>query len=214
LPGSFVLRRVTSFALVCGIGLSAAGCSNSPLTNADSYREAFSRTPDIFTVPEWAKSNRADNVNLGPTGPVGPDDLVSADGACAAKPEAAQAAAPQPEAAAPQQAASAPMPDRLEPTTPGSFTPTVSGGVALAMTECEVVRRAGQPSNVAIGADPKGGRKVTLTYASGPWPGIYQFESGRLKVIEAAPQAAKPAAKKQPAKRPAKTSGSQRIYVQ
>ena len=205
------MRRLSTFGLVCGIGLSAAGCSNSPLMNADSYREAFSRTPDIFTVPEWAKSNRADNVKLGPSGPVAPEDLVSADGQCAAKAETAQASAPSPEVAAQQQAAAAPLPDRLEPAAPGTFTPTISGGIALAMSECEVVRRAGQPSNVAISADPKAGRKVTLTYASGPWPGIYQFESGRLKVIEAAPAPAKPA-KKPPAKRSKSASGA-RVYV-
>ena len=198
------MRRLSSFGFACALGVSVAGCSNSPLMNADSYREAFSRTPDIFTVPEWAKSNRADNVKLGPAGPVAPDDLVSADGQCAAKAETAQAAAPQPEAA--------PLPDRLEPAAPGSFTPTVSGGIALAMSECEVVRRAGQPGNVAISADPKGARKVTLTYASGPWPGIYQFESGRLKVIEAAPAPAKPV-KKPPAKRSKSASGT-RVYVQ
>jgi hypothetical protein len=203
------LRRLSSIGFACALGVSVAGCSSSPLMNADSYREAFSRTPDIFTVPEWAKSNRADNVKLGPTGPVAPDDLVSADGQCAAKAETAQAAAPQPEAAQQQ---AAPLPDRLEPATPGSFTPTVSGGIALAMSECEVVRRAGHPGNVAISADPKGARKVTLTYVSGPWPGVYQFESGRLKVMEAAPAAAKPV-KKPPAKRSKSASGS-RVYVQ
>ena len=61
------------------------------------------------------------------------------------------------------------------------------GGIALGMTECEVVRRAGLPDNVNIGAGEKGERKVVLTYLSGTWPGIYTFDAGRLKVIDRAP---------------------------
>ena len=61
----------------------------------------------------------------------------------------------------------------------------MSGGIALGMTECQAVRRAGTPSNVAIGAGDRGERKVVLTYLSGPWPGIYTFRDGRLKEIDA-----------------------------
>ena len=55
------------------------------------------------------------------------------------------------------------------------------------MTECEAVRRAGQPTNVDIGADTKGERKVVLTYLTGGRPGIYTFAAGRLKQIDRAP---------------------------
>ena len=90
------------------------------------------------------------------------------------------------------------------------------------MTECQAVQRAGTPSNVAISATEKGERKVVLTYLSGPWPGIYTFTDGRLKVVEVAPdqpKPAKPAPKKTPKKKPtttAKTAGheSERTYVQ
>ena len=78
------------------------------------------------------------------------------------------------------------------------------------------MRRAGQPSNVHIGAGDKGGRKVVLTYLAGPWPGIYTFESGRLQIIDAAPEQpkpAKPAPKKKPKGTP-KTATSGRVTVQ
>ena len=73
----------------------------------------------------------------------------------------------------------------------------VPGGVALGMTECQVVARAGQPGQIDIGAD-EAGRKVVLTYMSGPWPGIYTFSGGRLKVVDrvAQPEPPKPARKK------------------
>jgi len=107
------------------------------------------------------------------------------------------------------------MPATLEPGAP-----PVLGGIALGMSECEAVRRAGQPSNVLISVGDKGERKVVLTYLSGPWPGIYTFASGRLKVIDAAPEQAKPKKappKKKKAPKRAKSASHQsgeRIYVQ
>jgi hypothetical protein len=82
----------------------------------------------------------------------------------------------------------------------GSDAP-ILGGVALGMAECQVVRRAGAPSNVAISAAENNERKTVLTYAGGNWPGVYTFVSGRLKVIDALPEAQKPkpVAKKKPA---------------
>ena len=88
---------------------------------------------------------------------------------------------------------------RLEPTS----GPLASGGIALGMTECQTVQRAGAPSNVAISAGEKGERKVVLTYLSGPWPGIYTFAGGRLNVVERAPEQPKPA-KAAPQKTPKK----------
>jgi hypothetical protein len=61
------------------------------------------------------------------------------------------------------------------------------GGIALGMSECDVVRRAGLASNVNISASDRGERKVVLTYLSGTWPGIYTFGAGRLKVVDRAP---------------------------
>jgi hypothetical protein len=73
------------------------------------------------------------------------------------------------------------------------------------MTECDTVRRAGLPSNVNIGAEAKGDRRVVLTYLSGPWPGIYTFDAGRLKEIDRAPEPpAPPKVQKKKAKKAVK----------
>ena len=63
----------------------------------------------------------------------------------------------------------------------------VAGGIALQMTECDVVRRAGPVEKIDIGSDERGERAVTLTYLRGPWPGVYRFTGGRLVSIERAP---------------------------
>jgi hypothetical protein len=80
------------------------------------------------------------------------------------------------------------------------------GGIALQMTECEVVGRAGTPENVELGTTDRGERAVTLTYNNGPRPGIYRFAAGRLYAIERVaepPEPAKPAKPKKPtAKKP------------
>lgn len=83
------------------------------------------------------------------------------------------------------------------------------GGVGLGMTECQVVARTGQAGQVDIGADDKGERKVVLTYMSGPWPGIYTFSAGRLKMVDRVvqPEPVKPAKKKA---RSPKTASSNR----
>ena len=64
-------------------------------------------------------------------------------------------------------------------------------GVALAMTECQVVQLVGNTDRVEIGAEA-GRRSVTLTYMSGARPGIYRFLDGRLTSMERveAPQTA------------------------
>jgi len=78
------------------------------------------------------------------------------------------------------------------------------GGIALEMTECEVVSRAGTPENVELGTTDRGERLVTLTYTGGPRPGIYRFTGGRLSAIERGqePPPEPPKAKKPPAKKP------------
>ena len=79
-----------------------------------------------------------------------------------------------------------------------------AGGIALQMTECEVVRRAGAPENIQVGTTDQGERAVTLTYNNGPRPGIYRFSGGRLYAIERTqePPPEPQKAKKPPAKKP------------
>jgi hypothetical protein len=103
---------------------------------------------------------------------------------------------------------SAPPPDRLQPEGGLGVMPSgpaLLGGIGLGMTECQVVRRAGTPSNLSIGSDKKGDRMVVLSYLEGNWPGIYHFQSGRLKEVDAAPGQVQPAEKtKTKAKRKAR----------
>jgi hypothetical protein len=60
--------------------------------------------------------------------------------------------------------------------------------IALDMTECDVVKRAGHPERVEFSTNDRGERTVTLTYLQGARPGIYRFTAGRLTSIERAPE--------------------------
>ena len=78
----------------------------------------------------------------------------------------------------------------------------LGGGVALGMSECDVVFRAGQPSSAQIGSLPNGDRTAVLTFDAGPRAGIYHFQRGALQEMDGVPMAAAPpqAVKKRPAK--------------
>jgi hypothetical protein len=75
------------------------------------------------------------------------------------------------------------------------------------MTECDVVRRAGAPEQLQVGADERGERAVVITYIRGPRPGIYRFAAGRLTSIERAPEPppSRPAPKSRSSKKPARS---------
>lgn len=128
----------------------------------------------LMRKPDWATfSSGRNDLALRP---VTNADLVNADGQCAAAPEQA--------------------------TEPGDTVATpFGGGIALRMTECEVVQRAGPVEKLDIGADERGERTVVLTYLQGPSPGVYRFAGGRLVAIERTPAPAKP--QKPTAKKPA-----------
>jgi hypothetical protein len=90
----------------------------------------------------------------------------------------------------------------LEPTAAAgeaapAAAPTPPGTASLGMTECEVVRRVGQPQRVEIGNDDRNERTVVITYLQGVRPGIYRFRAGRLVSIERAPEQPKPEKKPQ-----------------
>jgi hypothetical protein len=229
-------RAVSRLALIlcaAGLALAVAGCKNSLQIFPDSGDERwFSKPVDIFHKPDWAVASSGDvSAPLSPTKPVAPEDLVAADGRCAphAAPPPAPAAASAPPPDRPVGSAAgdlsrAPMPAAtLATATQEPGAPPVLGGVALGMSECEVVRRAGAPGNVDIGVGDQGSRKVVLTYLSGPWPGIYTFSAGRLKVVDAvaAPPAPPPEpaktkktkAKKKPVKPTTATREIDRVYV-
>jgi hypothetical protein len=218
-------RVVTRIALVCVAALAVAACKNSAqVFESNNDGGWFSKPIDMFATPDWAKGTGSNKpVTLGPSGPVAAEELVGSDGRCgtpvveAAPPAPAAEAAPadRPVGSVAGDLASAPMPaatpasanpNAAQPDLPPG-APQIMGGVALGMSECDVVRRAGLAGNVNIGAGEKGERKVVLTYLSGTWPGIYTFDGGRLREIARAPEpppSAKPPVKKKNAKKPVK----------
>jgi hypothetical protein len=119
--------------------------------------------------------------------PVGPGDLVDAQGMCAA----AAPAAP----AAPAQGSEA------GPVAPPVAGPAAAGPVGLEMTECEVVAAVGPPQSVNIASDEHGTRKVTMIFMGNERAGTYDFVGGRLKSLERGPEppAPPPQQKKKPA---------------
>jgi hypothetical protein len=188
--------------------LAVAGCKNVSGVFTDQNDGGwFSKPTEFFTKPEWSKATTVNNAAFVYSGPVGPDDLVGPDGRCGvtvAVPGPAQDSAQPPADRAVGSVAGdlagTPMPAgavAVNPPEPGA--PTVVGGIALGMTECQVVQRAGTPGNVSGGTGEKGERNVVLTYLTGVWPGIYRFNDGRLKVIDRAP--APPAPPKAPPKK-------------
>ena len=110
-----------------------------------------------------------------PLPPVSPEDLVDAGGTCAGATVAA--------------------------TANGEPVPAVPAAIALEMSECDVVKRAGIAEKVDIGTNERRERSVTLTYINGQRPGIYSFTAGRLTSLERAPE---PVAPPKPARKPAR----------
>jgi hypothetical protein len=216
-------RAIIGITIACFTALAVAGCKNSMQFFEDQNEGGwFSKPVNMLAKPDWARPANT-GVNLGPQGPVVPEDMVSADGRCApptaAVAQAAEPAPVQPPAPADRPVGSvagdlagAPMPTAtkasadpgLQHLEPANAGPVVAGGIALGMTECQAVQRAGSPNNVAISAGERGERKVVLTYLSGPWPGIYTFNDGRLKTIDRAPEPPKPAKAAPKKKKPVK----------
>lgn len=218
-------RRSVICSFVCAATLAAAvaGCSGaSDVLDRKSDSGLFSKPFSVLTKPDWSSASSNQTVSLGPSGPVRPEDLVGPDGRCAVQamaevPQApAQPAAPpppppdRPVGSVAGDLAGAPMPVAANPPAAASVPDAapILGGIALEMTECDVVRRAGLASNVVIGVDDKGERHVVLTYLGGTWPGFYTFASGRLKEITRAPDQPKPEkiAKKKPIKKKPKAA--------
>ena len=141
----------------------AVGACSSDLS--PSQISVLPRPDTLLRKPDWASFSGAKSEFV--LRPVTAEDLVSAEGQCAF--------------AGPEQA-----PGAADPAAPAALVP---GGVALQMTECDVVRRAGNPEKVDLGADERGDRAVVLTYTRGPLPGVYRFSAGRLFAIERAPEA-------------------------
>lgn len=163
------------------LAVALSGCANTEVF--DSNERWFSRPFDWtgknggYTFSELKETQDRQ-------GAVSAADLVDANGAC---PSAMAAPAAGPGAM---------------PVTPAAPA-LLSDGIALGMTECDVVHRAGAPSSVQLGTNPNGGRTAVLTYDGGPRPGIYRFEGGRLMDMDRVATASN-ASEPQPPKRVAK----------
>jgi hypothetical protein len=125
--------------------------------------ESF-RLPDMSIIAPRTTARLQET----PVKPVTSEDLVSTDGLCANVP-----VGPDPNIPHDQQQ------DNI---------PVIPGAIALDMTECDVVKRAGHPEKVDFGTNERGERTVVLTYIRGARPGIYKFSAGRLTSIERAPE--------------------------
>ena len=214
-----MLRVLVSAALCIALG----GCSSdwssfsvaelNPLKGSDPLRSA-----------EYNYFYKRDQTG---TGVVTAADLVGPDGRCAF--EAAPTYSPSPPAA-PGAVAQSPATDPINPRSNQAlyFTagPQTGGGasaapalppevrsgpsgIALQMTECEVVRVAGYTDRVEIGANERGQRSVTLTYLDGVRPGIYRFLGGRLASMERVAEPPQPKKPQRAAKTAKKTAPRQ-----
>src|SRR5262245_54123681 len=176
------VTTVSRAALLAAAGALAA-CSSSSIPDftqvkLPSARTVMPQNVDTYVPPVSTRAVK----------PVGPGDLVDAQGVCGGT-------APAP-AAAEQGSEQAGAP--VAPPTAG---PAVPGPVGLEMTECEVVAAVGPPRSVNIGSDERGARKVTMVFMGNERAGTYEFVGGRLKSLERGPEP--PAPPPQPKKKPA-----------
>ena len=164
--------------VVAGMAVSLSGCDDTAKWFAKPLNP-FNNNPGYnYSSLGDARVDRAITAN----------DLVDAGGAC-------------PNYAGPAPSASA---SPGEGASPQDSAALFGGGVALGMSECDIVARLGQATAVNFGTGAYGSRRVVLTYNAGPRPGIYRFENGRLlemdRVEGLPPSAEKKATKKKPAK--------------
>jgi len=173
-------KRVPLHITLAALALAVAGCSSDLSLNNLTL---VPKPETLMRKPDWAAiSPGKSNFSLRP---ITPADLVNADGVCPAATEQAAGFADSSAAGS-------------EPA---------GGGIALQMTECDVVRRAGTVEKIDVSADERGERAVVLTYLRGPSAGVYRFVGGRLVSIERAPGPPPAPAKAQKAapKKPAGT---------
>jgi len=184
-----VQLRSNRFAATAALGMAVAlcGCANVDL---DSEQAWFTKPFHVvsqsggYTFSELGESKLQQR-------PITANDLVNGNGSCP-PPPALPPAAPQAQAG--------PGAQPVPPPAPPDTATLLGAAIALGMSECDVVFRAGQANSVQIGKNPNGDRTALLTYQSGPRPGIYHFERGRLMQMDRVEVAPPPQAKKKPAK--------------
>ena len=165
------------------MAVALCGCGSFDFDSTSSW---FSKPLDVF-----GSRGGYTYANLGDARqerPITANDLVDANGAC-------------PMMAAPAPALQQPAADNAASPDMASL---LGGGVAIGMSECDVVARLGQPTAVNLGRNPNGDRSAILTFNSGPRPGIYRFAGGRLTEMDRVEQPPPPppeATKKKSAKK-------------
>jgi hypothetical protein len=197
--GVCVILRIETAAGCVRAGLLAAtvllaACAAQTDGPAPAANSSL-KLSDVFATPDWARFTGGGNKPLVQR-TVTPNDLIGPDGTCTGAGQTSALA--ETDGGVPE--------SNSEALQGQGGLPPVSGGIALAMTECEVVQRAGTPSQFEIGADGQE-RVTTMTYTEGLWPGLYRFRGGRLTSIEriAVPE---PPKTKKPAARSAKPARS------
>jgi hypothetical protein len=163
----------STIALVVAVWfISLGGC--------DDANKWFDRPLNPFKAPSGYSYSSLGDARV--DRPITANDLIDANGAC---PNYAGSAPPAAGAPSGQDAAA-----------------LYGGGIALGMSECDVVTRLGPATSVNLGPAPNP-RSLVLTYQGGPRPGIYRFAGGRLAEmdrVEGVPAAEKKVTKKKPAK--------------
>ena len=176
---------------ICVVGALAGALALGACANVDAEnKDAWFARPFQFVSRAGGYSFSELQESRERTRPITANDLVAANGSCPPPPAVQQAPAAAPAAAASQPGSA--------PATADTST-LLGGGIALGMSECDVVFRAGAPSAVQIGKNPSGDRTADLTFNSGPRPGIYHFQAGTLMQIEQVQTAPAQTAKKKPA---------------
>lgn len=176
--------------LGCAAALALGACT-SAMPDFESFRAP---TTDNLFRP-LSVTNYREKV----LPPVPAEDLVDAEGRCTGAFVPAPGGDPN---------AAQPLPD--------AGVPMIPSAIALDMSECDVVKRAGVPQRVDINRSPGGERMVSMSYLSGDRAGVYQFSNGRLKSMERGPEpppGAAPKTAKKPAKKPPPRA-NQRTAVQ
>jgi hypothetical protein len=174
------VNQVVRAGLLAVAGALAACSASMPdftQVKVPTMRTLMPQNVDTYVAPVSTRALR----------PVGPADLVDAQGMCAA--------------AAPPAAAAQGSESGAGPVAPAVGGPAAPGPVGLEMTECEIVAAVGPPQSVNITSDERGARKVTMIFMGNERAGTYEFVGGRLKSLERGPEppAPPPQQKKKPA---------------
>jgi hypothetical protein len=166
-----------------------SGCANNDYDTSTAW---FSKPFDLFG--SRAGYNYSDLGESRQQRRITANDLADANGAC-------------PPPAPPAQTQSAPGNSDGGAAVSTDATSLLGGGVAIGMSECDVIARVGQPNAVDLAKNRNGDRTAVLTVKSGPRPGIYRFVGGWLTEMD---RVEEPPPPPQPEKKSVKTKKPQK----